>query len=73
MSKAARFLLGGCISIILLLGAFSGGVVVGWFLPHNSTVSGILNQKSPAAAQNLRDNEDGFTFLIHLILLSVQS
>jgi carboxyl-terminal processing protease len=52
MSKAARFLLGGCVAIILLLGSFSGGVVVGWFLPHNNPISTVLSQKTPAAASN---------------------
>lgn len=40
MSKNLRFLLAGCISIILLVGSFSGGLVVGWLIPHgNSTAS----------------------------------
>lgn len=36
MSKAVRYLLAGCVTMLLLLGAFSGGMVVGWFLPHDN-------------------------------------
>lgn len=39
MSKNVRYLLTGCIAVILLLGSFSGGILVGWFLPHEQTVS----------------------------------
>jgi carboxyl-terminal processing protease len=41
MSKTARYLLGGCLVLILILGAFSGGVMVGWFLPHPKAVSAL--------------------------------
>jgi hypothetical protein len=39
MSKSIRYLLAGCLAAILLVGAFSGGMVVGWFLPHNNVVA----------------------------------
>lgn len=53
MSKAVRFLLAGCLAILLLLGTFSGGLVVGWFLPHNNPVSAALPQRTPVAGENL--------------------
>ncbi len=34
MSKMMRYLLGSCAALVLLLGAFAGGIAVGWFLPH---------------------------------------
>jgi carboxyl-terminal processing protease len=52
MSKAIRFLLAGCIAIFLLLGAFSGGLAVGWILPHNNPVLGARPQQTPLAGQN---------------------
>ena len=42
MSKAVRYLLVGCLSIVLLAGAFSSGLVVGWFLPHKNTASAAV-------------------------------
>ena len=51
MSKSIRFMLAGCIAIVLLMGAFSGGLVVGWFLPHNTTASAASPQ-TPIAGQN---------------------
>lgn len=53
MSKASRFLLVGCVSILLLLGAFSGGLIVGWLLPGNNPVSNVLPapEQAPAAGQ----------------------
>jgi carboxyl-terminal processing protease len=45
MSKNIRFLLAGCIAIVLLVGSFSGGLVVGWLIPHgNSTASAQYTQ-----------------------------
>jgi carboxyl-terminal processing protease len=35
MSNTIRFLLASCIAVVLLVGAFSGGVVAGWFLNEN--------------------------------------
>ena len=43
MSKTVRYLLTGCVAIILLLGSFSSGVLVGWFLPHENPVAGAIN------------------------------
>src|SRR5512133_1100657 len=43
MSKAVRFLLGGCLALILLLGAFSGGVAVGWLLPHTNPLTTLIS------------------------------
>lgn len=34
MSKTLQFLLAGCLVLVLLFGAFSGGVLVGWFIPR---------------------------------------
>lgn len=34
-SKAARYVLGFLVALVLLAGAFSGGVIVGWALPAN--------------------------------------
>lgn len=42
MSKTVRYLLTGCVAIILLLGSFSSGVLVGWFLPHENPVAGVI-------------------------------
>lgn len=42
MSKAVRFLLAGCLAIILLLGAFSGGMAVGWLLPHTNPLTTLM-------------------------------
>jgi len=39
MSKSIRFLLAGCIAVVLLVGAFSGGLVVGWVIPHNQPLA----------------------------------
>ncbi len=52
MSKAVRFLLAGCLAVLLLLGSFSGGLVVGWFLPHNNPVSAAVPQRTPVAGEN---------------------
>ncbi len=57
MSKTVRYLLTGCIAIILLVGSFSSGVLVGWFLPHENPVAGIFEDdpvvpsSNPGAAQ----------------------
>lgn len=34
MSQFARYLLTGCLALVLLAGAFSGGILVGWLLPN---------------------------------------
>lgn len=47
MTKSARFLLAGCISVVLLLGTFSGGVVAGWFLRGASPVAGAQFENFP--------------------------
>lgn len=39
MSKNVRFLFAGCIAVVLLVGAFSGGLVVGWLIPDNTPVA----------------------------------
>lgn len=52
MSKGVRYLLAGCMAIILLLGSFSGGLVIGWFLPHNTPVSAAITPKTPAAGES---------------------
>ncbi len=52
MSKAVRFLLAGCVAFILLLGAFSGGLVVGWLLPRNNPVLQGISQQAPAAGKD---------------------
>jgi carboxyl-terminal processing protease len=49
MSKAVRFLLAGCIAFVLLLGSFTGGLAVGWFLPRNNPLAAALKQKTPAS------------------------
>jgi carboxyl-terminal processing protease len=45
MSKAARFLLSGCIAFVLLLGVFSGGLAVGYILPRDNPFAAGLFQK----------------------------
>ncbi len=35
MSRVIRYLLAGCIAVMLLVGAFSGGILVGWVLPNH--------------------------------------
>jgi carboxyl-terminal processing protease len=52
MPKAPRFLLAGCIAFVLLLGAFSGGLIVGYVLPHNNTITGLFNQKTSGTQTN---------------------
>ncbi|MBE0696201.1 MAG: PDZ domain-containing protein, partial [Anaerolineaceae bacterium] len=46
MSKTARYVLGSCLILILILGAFSSGILVGWFLPHPQAVS-VLAAPTP--------------------------
>jgi carboxyl-terminal processing protease len=41
MSKTARYILGGCLVLVLIMGVFSAGVLVGWFLPHPQAVSAL--------------------------------
>ena len=47
-----RILLIGLVAIILLGGAFSGGVFVGWFLPKLSNWSSYHHQRSYANSIN---------------------
>lgn len=49
MSKNIRYTLAGCITIILLLGAFSGGILVGWFFPYNRTASAQIEVTEPVS------------------------
>jgi carboxyl-terminal processing protease len=59
MSKVARFLLAGCLALVLLAGVFSGGVIAGWFL-HGArqaaspqvNLPSIQPGRTPAATQN---------------------
>lgn len=52
MSKNIRFLLAGCISVVLLVGSFSGGLVVGWLIPDKSPVaSAQFTQPTPVAGE----------------------
>lgn len=66
MSKAVRFLLAGCVSVILLIGAFSGGVAVGWLLPHTNPLTAVsaenTNGKTPSSGTTTStDKEALFT------------
>lgn len=57
MSKTIRFLLGGCLAVILLAGTFSGGVVAGWFIRGaNANNASIENQ--PAVLGNTQATEE---------------
>lgn len=51
MTKTVRYLLAGCIAIILLAGSFSGGILVGWFLPHGQSASAQPNETAIASDQ----------------------
>jgi carboxyl-terminal processing protease len=51
MPKSIRYLLTGCIAVVLLLGSFSGGVLVGWLLPDSNVVMGQA-ETTPAAEFN---------------------
>jgi len=54
MSNVFRYLLAGCIAIVLLAGSFSGGILVGWFIPRERIVSAgtdgnpIVTDNAPA-------------------------
>ncbi|NLG96756.1 MAG: S41 family peptidase [Chloroflexi bacterium] len=39
MSKILRYLSIGCLAILLLMGTFSGGLLIGWFIPRNTAVA----------------------------------
>jgi carboxyl-terminal processing protease len=51
MTNPIRYLLAGCIAIVLLAGSFAGGILVGWFLPHEQTVSARAEETPIAADQ----------------------
>ncbi len=61
MTKTVRYLLAGCIAIVLLAGSFSGGILVGWFLPHGQSASAqadgtaIASDNAPAQPATDRD------------------
>lgn len=56
MSKNIRYTLAGCITIILILGAFSGGILVGWFFPYNRTASAQI-EVNEAASTSILDTQ----------------
>jgi carboxyl-terminal processing protease len=64
MSKPFQYLLAGLIAIVLLVGAFSGGLVVGWILPERSLAGtqpgGIAIASDNAPAQPDQSQEELF-------------
>ena len=56
MTKSVRFLLSGCIAVVLLLGTFSGGMVAGWFLRGASPVAASQFESFPVS---ILPTEDG--------------
>jgi len=51
MSKTVGYVLSGCIAVILLLGAFSGGILVGWFIPKDNVLAS-QNNPDPIASED---------------------
>jgi len=51
MSKTVGYVLSGCIAVILLLGAFSGGILVGWFIPKDNVLASH-NNPDPIASED---------------------
>lgn len=49
MERPVRYILGAFVAVILLAGSFSGGLVVGWFLPGQAP-GNLLPSAGPAAA-----------------------
>lgn len=65
MSRSVRFVLAALIAIVLLIGAFSGGVVVGWVLPDRVLAgfkpkTGVVASDNPAQVQPTSSPEDLF-------------
>lgn len=70
MSKTASYLLSGCILVILLIGTFSGGLVMGWVLKgpvttaagqfQNPAVPSQAGSNQPATPSNLKTLFDPF-------------
>ncbi len=62
MTKTVRYLLAGCIAIVLLAGSFSGGILVGWFLPHGQSASAqpmetaIASDQAPVTRPTAQDD-----------------
>jgi carboxyl-terminal processing protease len=51
MSKSIRYLLAGCLLVVLLLGTFSGGLLVGWLIPDNMLNTARLPQPAVLSEQ----------------------
>ena len=52
MSRTIQYVLASCVVIILLVGAFSGGVIIGWVLPNRPLDSyAFQNQENAPAPQ----------------------
>ena len=48
MDKTVRFILAGCLAVLLLVGTFSGGVVAGWFI--NDAREVVAGESTPEVA-----------------------
>jgi carboxyl-terminal processing protease len=63
MSKSIRYLLAGCLIVVLLLGTFSGGVLVGWLIPEKAVAASQTANTFPSGQDVIdipMDNETLF-------------
>lgn len=52
MSKSFRVIVAAVVALVLLLGAFSGGVIIGWVIPDRASAD-FRSQGSPIASENV--------------------
>jgi carboxyl-terminal processing protease len=58
MGRSIRYTLAAFVVVILLAGAFSGGLVVGWFLPGQSPLALLPGQNAPSLVQENNSGEE---------------
>lgn len=65
MSKTLRYLSIGCLAILLLMGTFSGGLLIGWFLPRNTVDTSTPKDLAPVITpekESVVETEDNNLF-----------